>query len=338
MANAVNGLLGIQYAKGINAPIEEKPQVILEKTKDYIRENKIKSDILFLVDMGSLVTFGREIEKEFKLKTRTIPLVSTLHCIEATRKAMIGHTLDEIYRDTLEVNNLYDNNTLDYIPEALAKRKIAIVTVCTTGEGSAKTMKGILEKTLKFENSLLDIVAINFIGKESVYSKLEKLSNKYEIICLVSPFELEVDYIQFKLDDIIEGNCIENIQDIINREKVYNKMEDSLEHQLKNIDGKIVVDDIKRFTKNVTRSINTKLTSNVIIGITLHMAVMIDRLSGNGIVDEYANKEVCISENLHLYRVIKSECSRLNTKYSIYISDDEICYLMNLFAMKNKRK
>lgn len=53
MANAVNGLLGTQYAKGINAPIEEKPQVILERTKDYIRENKITSDVLFLVDMGS---------------------------------------------------------------------------------------------------------------------------------------------------------------------------------------------------------------------------------------------------------------------------------------------
>lgn len=42
MVNAVNGLLGTQYAKGINAPIEEKPQIILEKTKDYVRENGIK--------------------------------------------------------------------------------------------------------------------------------------------------------------------------------------------------------------------------------------------------------------------------------------------------------
>ena len=89
------------------------------------------------------------------------------------------------------------------------KRKLAIITICTTGEGSAKTMKGVLEKAIKFENSLLDIVPVNFIGKESVYDRLEKISNNYEIICLVSPFELEVDYPQFKLDDIIEGNSIE---------------------------------------------------------------------------------------------------------------------------------
>lgn len=338
MANAVNGLLGTQYTKGINAPIEEKPKVILEKTKEYIRENKINSDILFLVDMGSLLTFGKEIEKEFKLKTRTIPLVSTLHCIEATRKAMIGYTLDEIYRDTLEVNNLYDNNVLDYIPETPEEKKLAIVTICTTGEGSAKTMKLLLERTLKFENNFLEIVPINFIGKESVYKKLDKLSNKYEIICLVSPFELESDYLQYNLDDVIEGNCIDNIQDLINREKVYTKMEETLEHQLKKVEGKVVLNDIKRFTTNVTKSLNIKLTSNTIIGITLHMAVMIDRLCNNEVIDSYKNTDLYIKENSELYRIIKNECSRLNTKYTIYISDDEICYLMNIFTMKGRKK
>jgi transcriptional regulatory protein LevR/transcriptional regulator with AAA-type ATPase domain len=338
MANAVNGLLGTQYAKGINAPIEEKPQVILENTKEYLRENRIESDILLLVDMGSLLTFGKEIEKEFKLKTRTIPLVSTLHCMEATRKAMIGYTLDEIYRDTLEVNNLYDNNVLDYIPEAPEEKKLAIVTLCTTGEGSAKAMKVLLEGMLKFEKNFLEIVPINFIGKESIYSRLDKLSNKYEIICLVSPFELESDYIQFNLDDVIEGNCIENIQVLINREKVYIKMGETLEHQLKNIEGKVVLSDIKRFTTTITKLLNVKLTSNAIIGITLHMAVMIDRLCGNGVIDTYENSEVCIKENSELYKIIKSECSRLNTKYTIYISDDEICYLMNLFTMKGRKK
>ena len=72
--------------------------------KEYIRENKIKSDILFLVDMGSLTTFGPEIEDTFNLKTRTIPLASTLHALEATRKSIIGYSLDEIYKETLEVS------------------------------------------------------------------------------------------------------------------------------------------------------------------------------------------------------------------------------------------
>ena len=164
MAEAVNGLLGTNNAIGINAPIEEKPKNILEKTKEYIRENKIKSDILFLVDMGSLTTFGPEIEDTFNLKTRTIPLASTLHALEATRKSIIGYSLDEIYKETLEVNNLYDNDVLDYEPEEEQEKKLAIVTVCTTGEGGAKTIKGMLERILTFDKNLIEIVPINFIG------------------------------------------------------------------------------------------------------------------------------------------------------------------------------
>ncbi|WP_026883108.1 sigma 54-interacting transcriptional regulator [Clostridium akagii] len=337
MADAVNGLLGTKYAKGINAPIEEKPKIILKKTKEYILQNDIKEDILFLVDMGSLTTFGNEIEKEFELKTRTIPLVSTLHCIEATRKAMIGYTLDEIYKETLEVNNLYDNNVLDYIPDVGEEKKLAIITVCTTGEGSAKTMKNILGRVLKFESDLLDIVPINFIGKESIYERLEKLSYKYEIICLVSPFELEVDYMQFTLDDIVEGTSIDEIQDLINRERTYAKMSETLDHQLKNIDGKTVLKDIKTFCRVVRETLNIKLTSNALIGITLHMACMIDRLCGNEELEEkYPDKEGYIEENLELYRLIKNRCISLNTKYTIIISEDEICFLMNLFNMKSR--
>jgi transcriptional regulatory protein LevR len=309
----------------------------LEKVKEYIKQNNINTDILFLVDMGSLANFGREIEKSLKIKTRTIPLVSTLHCMEATRKAIMGYSLDEIYRDTLEVNNLYDNNSLDYIPEVSEEKRLCIVTICTTGEGSAKTMKSILERNLKLENELLDIIPLNFIGKENIYDRLKKLSNKYEILCIVSPFELDADYIQFKLSDIIEGRATEDIQNLIDREKVYMKMKETLEHQLKNIDGRTIVNDIKRFCRNVTKSLEIQLTSNALIGITLHMAVMVDRLIDNGKVEEYIGKEAYIKENLELYRLIKSECTLINTKYTITISEDEICYLMNLFRMKSRK-
>ena len=245
MADAVNSLLGTKNVIGINAPIEEKPKNILEKTKQYIRDHEIKSDILFLVDMGSLTTFGKEIENLFNVKTRTIPLASTLHALEATRKSMIGYSLDEIYRETLEVNNLYDNDVLDYEPEE-EERKLAIVTVCTTGEGGAKTMKCLLEKNLTFDKNLMEIVPLNFIGKENIYERIEKLKRKYSLICFAGPFELDVNYPQFMLDDIMEGTCIKDIQKLIDIEKTYIKMEETLDRQLKNIDGAMVLKDIKK--------------------------------------------------------------------------------------------
>lgn len=331
MADAVNNLLGSKNIIGINAPIEETPKKVLEKTIQYIERNSIKSDILFLVDMGSLTTFGKEIENKFEIKTRTIPLVSTLHAMEASRKATIGYSLDEIYKETLEVNNLYDNNILEHEPKESEDRKLAIITICTTGEGGAKTMKRLLDDVLSFDLNLLHIIPLNFIGKESIYDRIENIKKNYEIICLVGPFKLETNYPQFMLDDIIEKKCIDKIQKLIDIENTYINMAETLDHQLKNISGKIVLKDIKKFNNTISESLNIKISTNILIGISFHMACMIDRLKDNILIEEYEGKHLYIELHNDLYRLIKITCTSLNTKYSISISDDEICCLMNFF-------
>jgi len=283
--------------------------------------------------MGSLTTFGKEIEISFNVKTRTIPLASTLHALEATRKSMIGYSLDEIYRETLEVNNLYDNDVLDYEPEA-EERKLAIVTVCTTGEGGAKTIKGLLERSLTFDKNLIEIVPLNFIGKENIYERIEKLKRKYILICFAGPFELDINYPQFMLDDIMEGTCTNDIQKLIDVEKTYIKMEETLDRQLSNIDGRMVLKDIKKFNITVTEALDINISTNILIGITFHMACMIDRLKKKEIIEGFEAKDDYIKDNFNLYRIVKNACASINTKYSIIISDDEICCLMNFFNTK----
>jgi transcriptional regulatory protein LevR/transcriptional regulator with AAA-type ATPase domain len=331
MADAVNSLLGTKNVVGINAPIEEKPENILGKTIDYIKKNEIKSDILFLVDMGSLTTFGQEIENAFNVKTRTIPLVSTLHALEATRKSMMGYSLDEIYRETLEVNSLYEENALEHKQEKEEEKRLAIVTVCTTGEGGAKTLKKLLERNLTFDKKLLDIVPVNLVGKESIYERIEKLSIKYEIICFVSPFELEVQSPQFMLDQIIDGQSTSDMQKIIDVEETYLKMEDTIENTLKNSDGRTVLKHIKKFIKNIEEELKTNISTNILIGITLHIAAMIDMSIEKKTIIEFEGKDKYIKDNLNLYKIVKNAFMPINTKYSINASEEEICCLMNFF-------
>ncbi|MDS0528409.1 sigma 54-interacting transcriptional regulator [Clostridium sp. SHJSY1] len=333
MADAVNGLLGTKNIIGINAPIEEKPEKILSKTIEYIREYKIDGDILFLVDMGSLTNFGVEIGNLFNIKTKTIPLVSTLHALEATRKSMMGYSLDEIYRETLEVNNLYNENVIQSQQER--EEKLAIVTVCTTGEGGAKTLKRLLEKSITFDKKIVEIIPINLIGKESIYEKIEKLKKEYKFICFVSPFELDINKPQFMLDSIIDGTCIKDIQKLIDIEEIYLKMNETLERELKKVDGKTVLKHIKKFNENVEEELNIKISTNILIGIILHISSMIEMYDQNKTRVEFENKEQYIEDNLKLYRVVKNAIEPISTKYSMNITDDEICYLMNFFKAPN---
>jgi transcriptional regulatory protein LevR/transcriptional regulator with AAA-type ATPase domain len=335
MAEAVNSLLSTKNAIGINAPIEEKPENILSKTIECIREHEINGDILFLVDMGSLTNFGTEIGNLFKIKTKTIPLVSTLHALEATRKSMMGYSLDEIYRETLEVNNLYNDNVLQHNEPVKEEKRLAIVTVCTTGEGGAKTIKGLLERNLTFDKKIVEIVPINLIGKENIYERIEKLKRKYALICFVSPFELDVKEAQFMLDSIIDRENISEMQNLIDGEETYLKIEETLEREVKKVDGKTVLRHIKKFNKNIEEELNIKISTNILIGITLHIAAMIEMADKKKVEVEFEGKEQYIKNNLELYRVVRNAFEPISIRYSLNVSDNEICYLMSFFRTEN---
>lgn len=335
MVETVSKLLGGNYAIGINAPIEEKPQVILSNIKKYIRESKIKSDILLLVDMGSFTTFGEELKKEFGIRIKTIPLVSTLHVLEATRKAMMGCTLEEVYKSTLAVNILIKSHEEYILEDQDISEKLAIITICTTGEGSAITIKNILHRELKFDSNILEIIPLNLVGNESVYKRIKDIQKKYTVICIVSSFELDVKINQFGLEDIFDSEVIKLMQRHIDIETTYIKMGDTLDMQLKNISGNELLVDIKKFNKMVEEELDIKLDTNFLIGISMHIASVVDRLKEGREIDKFENKQNYIRENIKLYNVIKNSTKLLNNKYLIEITEDEICYIMKFFDYRN---
>lgn len=104
IVDVTNRLLGQNYTIALDSPIDIKPSYILNELKNIIKENPSKQGYLILVDMGSLVTFGEIIENEFHTKVKIISLVSTLHVLEATRKAMLGYSLEDVYSSVKRVN------------------------------------------------------------------------------------------------------------------------------------------------------------------------------------------------------------------------------------------
>lgn len=334
MADAANRLLGVKYAVGINAPLEEKPEQVISRVREYLRQAKVNSDILFLVDMGSLTTFGREVEEEFGVKTRSLPLVSTLHVIEATRKATMGYTLDEVYKDTFNVFSLMQNEIID---EELEEdiQKLAVVTVCTTGEGSAVAIKNMLFKQLKFDGKILEILPLNLVGKESIYSRLKNIEKEYNVISIVSSFRLDSKIPQFSLEDVLKNKAAEAMQNLIDVESTYIKMGDTLKSMLSAIDGKEALKDIKRFIKNIETDLDIKMDTNILIGVTFHIGCMLDRVKAGGkLIEEFDEKDKFIAENKNMYKVVKAAAQFLNKKYHITIPEDEICYIMSFFDHK----
>lgn len=327
--------MDIKQVIGINAPLEERPQQVLQRLKSHIKDENISSDILILVDMGSLTTFGEELQKEFGINTKTIPLVSTLHVIEAARKAMLGYSLEEVYIDTLNVNSFLQNESIRNQIENEIAPNLAILTICTTGEGSALTIKNFLEEQLEFDRGLLEIIPINLIDKESINTRIKKLIKDKNLVCIVSTFNVNFNVPQFGLYDVLNKSALITIQQLIDIETTYIKMGDTLKHQLKNVDGSEVFKDIRKIVSKVEEELNMKIDTDILIGVTLHMGCMVDRLKIGGAIIEFEESEQYVKDNLELYLIIKRACDYLNKKYNIKIIEDEICYIMSYLNTKS---
>lgn len=334
MVEVANKLLGINYAVGINAPLEEKPQNVLLKLKSIIKNSNPKSGALILVDMGSFTTFGEVVEREFNIPVRTMQLVSTLHVIEAARKAMLGYSLDHIYSDTINVNSLIDREGILY-EEKPSSKKYGIVTVCTTGEGSALAIKKFLEGHLVFDRNIMEIIPLNLIGKESIEIRISRITREREIICIVSPFDFKTSIPKFNLEEVLSLRNLDKIQYLIDVQSTYEKMGQTLGNQLKNVNGERLFEDIKAFISKMGEELAAKIDTDVLIGITLHIGCMIDRILENDVGVEYVDRDNFIMNNKELYNLVLNNIESLNEKYKIKISKDEICFIMNFFNPLN---
>lgn len=329
MAEVANELLGENYVIAINSPIEVKPAVVLEELRKVIKQNFNTSGYLLLVDMGSLTTFAEIMEKEFRVPFKVFPLTSTLHVIEATRKALLGFSLNEIYKDVLLVNSYLDNSKLP--PESGGKQKIAIVTACLTGEGGSVAIKSFLSNHLKYDKDLFEVIPLNCLDKKYFKEQLLKLQEKQEILFIVSSFFIDLDIKQYNMYDVISMKVLSQLQETLDNKSALLKMGLILKENIENFDGEELYSDIVHVIKRMESKLSVKLSDESLIGLILHLGFTISRLKKGKSSISYPDREAFINQNPDVYTVVKENFIFLYNKYFIEITDNEICYIMNFF-------
>lgn len=144
MASVANTLLGVDHAKAIDMPLEEKVDSTLDKAMDIVKQIDRGKGVLILVDMGSLTTFSEIITEKTGIPTKTIDMVSTPIVIEATRKALMPDMdLDRLVDELIGITSLPVNVKTPNVNAAKIEDSKSIFR---------RNLIGILEKTLTFLN------------------------------------------------------------------------------------------------------------------------------------------------------------------------------------------
>lgn len=332
MAEVANTLLATKHTVGYNMPLDQRPEIALENLTQLATQVDEGKGVLMLVDMGSLVLFGDMIYENTGIPIKTVEMVSTLIVLEATRKALMLASLEEIYYATTTlspyIGRMINNGQL--------KNKIlddVIITACLTGKGSAVMLKNILERQLDSYGKKVDILPIEINNVEEYNRKLSKIKKEKNIVAIVSsirPYDTTIPYISPKVlledrkFDVIKLLISENNKTIV----LLNQMRDVVKYNV-DIDAEKYIKNFIKFYVGL-KSAGIQIDHDMLVGLVLHMACAIERLLKGQQLFKMKDEEMIINKYGHDFGIISKNLISLEKAFQIKLPPSEIVNVIKL--------
>ncbi len=335
MVRVANALVGVDHAAALDMPLHMKPQAMYSTAREKVQELEQGKGVLMLVDMGSLLVFGDMMAEDINCEVKTIDLVSTPMVIEATRKAVLGENLEEIYKACKNIANLAgkDKETGVQLVEQISKKNI-IVTACFTGQGASLELKKILEENL-ISDYELEIIALEILDREDFLAELQKLQKKHRIIAVVGTVDIPTaDLPKVSALDVMEGKGIAALKKQLENEEMYNNMVKSLREHLTEIDSERAVANSRNFIQLMEEKLNLVISGDVKVGITLHICFLLDRLRKGKMIAPFAGIEEFRQNYLTEMEEIAAGLKDIEAEYQVKIGEDERAHLCRLFLQE----
>jgi transcriptional regulatory protein LevR/transcriptional regulator with AAA-type ATPase domain len=227
MTQVVSQLLSDNSVQSFDMPLDMNPQTAYKGIVDRVRAADQGEGVLLLVDMGSLSTFGSKITEETQIPVKVIDMVTTAMVLEATRKAsFIDSDLNDIYAELREFHGysrvaITDENSKEEKEEDLSMisgKPKAIIAVCSTGEGTAKKIKDLLDQLLI--QNLIEDIKVFPISIVNMKDHIKQVSAKYTIVATTGVMDPQIGVPFMPLQTLLQGGGEKFVRQLAERSEV----------------------------------------------------------------------------------------------------------------------
>ncbi|MEE8669608.1 MAG: sigma 54-interacting transcriptional regulator [Heyndrickxia coagulans] len=338
MVSVVKSLLGESNVDCIDMPLDMDPKYVLEEMKRRVKEIDMGKGVLLLVDMGSLTGFGDIITQETGIKTRTIDMVTTALVIEAIRKATIMEMdLDDIYESLKEFRG-YGSYQMESKPRETGKpvKPQAILSVCSTGEGTAEKLKQLITRLLK--NIGKNNIAVIPLPINEVEEKKETLMQKYDILLAVGIADPKVQAPFVPLEALFMGDGETQVTHLIQNHQLLKQpprspamvremTEESLNEFLTFLNPKKVIAAITAFVTSLEKIAGRPFNNASKINMNIHIGCALERMvTQSGLI--YKND--ITPEKAAKIEKYKKAAQIFEDQLKLRLSDDELYYIADM--------
>jgi transcriptional regulator with AAA-type ATPase domain/transcriptional regulatory protein LevR len=319
MAEVVNQLLNTNHAIGFDMPLSMKPETALQSIENIIKERNEGLGALLLVDMGSLKFFDKLIKNNTGIEVKTVDMVTTVMVIEATRKALMNQSLEEIVKSLSGANKYLGNN----LEENIKKKKDVIITACFTGEGTAQKLKDIIHK--KFNEERYEVINLGIKDREDFKKAVENIQKETNVVAIVSPFNIKVEGIDYiPMDKFFKEFLDEDFDTYIKDESLLENMKTIYREYLDLNEAEYIVDAFIELISAIKYTFDIHLDSEKLNGLLMHFGSLIQKLLGREDTYNCRNLEIILSRHSDLFNCLKDGLKSLEDKFNITFSKEDI--------------
>ena len=334
MVDVTKKLLGEGIVEAIDMPLEVSPKEILEQIIEKVEEINTGKGVLLLVDMGSLANFANVITEKTGIEIKSIDMVSTPLVLEAVRKCnRYDMNLNSIYE---YLKDFKGYGVIGNIDTDLDK-KDGIVTICSTGHGTAEKLKQLVEGVIE---SVIDTeIEVIPIGVSDIDNKLNIIKDKYNIIAVVGIMNPYIDAPFISIEELIAGNGEDMlIKAVKNHEIIFGQTLnnnvvikdlciDTLKQFLTFLNPFKIISVLIKFVDILQDELKIKCEKAKYISLIIHVGCALERMViNNGLIYTEDNKLLDARKIEALRKANEYVYKSLNIK----LSDSEISYIVDM--------
>ncbi|MDF2883186.1 MAG: hypothetical protein K0R54_3743 [Clostridiaceae bacterium] len=340
MVEVVNKLVAANNIYAYDMSLDKDSKIAYKELKDIIIKKHKKAGVILLVDMGSFTVYGELISEETGIDIKVLDMVSTPIAIECSRKAVIESDINKIYDEIVSSISQYSPYSIKVSEAFIPSEDNIIITLCTTGQGSAQKLKNFIEKSYNLRESKVEVLAMSLNNKQHMYNVIGNLSKEKNILAIVGTINPNIYNIPFistydifmnkncaKLKEIIDGI---NISKIPNEEKPadYSTFIQLLQNEISNVDLSQFENLYKSFFVEIQKNIDKPIEYDISVGLMVHMICTISNLIAGGSTPTCYSKEMLKKKYPNELNSLKKALIDMEKFYKIEFSDDQIGFIL----------
>ncbi|MDR4959150.1 sigma 54-interacting transcriptional regulator [Bacillus sonorensis] len=331
-------LLGSTPIAAVDMPLTVSPSEIIESLAAKIKQMDEGEGVLMLVDMGSLAMLESKLEEKTGVNIKTISNVTTSMVLDAVRKVNYLN---------LNLHAIYDSVTKDFIElwdrqPASAGKKKALVSICTTGSGTAKKLEEILTTIVNKASD--EPISILTVSSMKLANRIKEIEKEYEILATVGTKDPKINAPHVSLEVLIGGEGEKVIQQAITKGGipmsdgftgtniiVRELCEDSLKKYLVFLNPYHMIDMLLEWLQTIQDELGIILNNTVMIKVIMHTAFAFEReVKQNPIA--FSEEEEINGQLEKVYHITERTLHPYEQKLGLKISDDEKLFIAAIFA------